>query len=345
MKYTIAVSGINAVDNPGPGTGIAQSLKESDLDVRIIGLAYDAMEPGIYMDDLIDRSYIVPYPSGDLESYINRIRYIHAKEKIDVLIPTLDAELPLYIKKEQVLKSMGIKMMIPEKVAYRKREKDNLREIAENTGLVVPRTITVTSEAEVSEAVKELGLPAMVKGPFYEAFKTDSVIEAVHHFHSLAAKWGFPVIVQEYVTGDEVNLVGLGDGEGGEMGHLAIKKMLITKLGKVWINVSIKNQKIEDAAKKLVSYLRWKGGFELELIYNNKSDVYYLIEINPRFPAWVYMASGCGINLPQRMVKRLMGLSCETHSHYKAGKLMVRYTSEIIKDISDFEKMTTIGEN
>ena len=30
----IAISGINAIDNPGPGTGIARSLKESDLDVR-----------------------------------------------------------------------------------------------------------------------------------------------------------------------------------------------------------------------------------------------------------------------------------------------------------------------
>lgn len=52
---TIAISGINATDNPGPGTGVARSLREADdLDVRIIGLAYDAMEPGIYMDWLVE---------------------------------------------------------------------------------------------------------------------------------------------------------------------------------------------------------------------------------------------------------------------------------------------------
>ena len=48
--YKVAVSGINAVDNPGPGVGIAKSLKEGDKELRVFGLAYDAMEPGIYMD-------------------------------------------------------------------------------------------------------------------------------------------------------------------------------------------------------------------------------------------------------------------------------------------------------
>ena len=36
----IGISGINAVDNPGPGVGVARSLKEAaDLRARIIGLA------------------------------------------------------------------------------------------------------------------------------------------------------------------------------------------------------------------------------------------------------------------------------------------------------------------
>ena len=53
----IGVSGINAVDNPGPGVGVARSLKEdTSLNARIIGLAYDAMEPGIYMDWVVDRT-------------------------------------------------------------------------------------------------------------------------------------------------------------------------------------------------------------------------------------------------------------------------------------------------
>jgi carbamoyl-phosphate synthase large subunit len=107
MNYTIAISGINAIDNPGPGTGIARSLKESGLSIRTIGFAYDSMEPGIYMDWVIDKSYILPYPSGDVESFVNRLLNIHEKEKINVLISALDAELPVYMKIAPELEKQG----------------------------------------------------------------------------------------------------------------------------------------------------------------------------------------------------------------------------------------------
>ena len=49
-RIVVGVSGINAVDNPGPGIGVARSLKEDgELDIEVVGLAYDAMESGIYM--------------------------------------------------------------------------------------------------------------------------------------------------------------------------------------------------------------------------------------------------------------------------------------------------------
>jgi carbamoyl-phosphate synthase large subunit len=52
----VGVSGINAIDNPGPGLGVARSLKEdTELKPTIVGLAYDAMDPGIYMNWVVDR--------------------------------------------------------------------------------------------------------------------------------------------------------------------------------------------------------------------------------------------------------------------------------------------------
>ena len=56
-KITIAVTGLNNIDSPGPGIPVIRALRESKLfDVRIIGLSYDTMEPGIYMHDLVDKS-------------------------------------------------------------------------------------------------------------------------------------------------------------------------------------------------------------------------------------------------------------------------------------------------
>lgn len=342
---TIAVSGINAIDNPGPGTGIAQALKESGLEVRIIGLAYDAMEPGIYMDWVIDKSYLLPYPSSHIDTFKERLIYINQQENIDILLPALDAELPLFMSMEKDLQAMGIKSLLPRKEAFNAIQKSNLAEIAEDIGVKIPETKTLSNLEELHKAAEEFGFPLMVKGPFYEAYKAYNLDEAYKYFHDLAYRWGYPIIAQQFVKGDEYNLVGLGDGQGSSLGELAVKKMMVTKQGKVWTNVSIKNEQILEYSQRMLSRLNWAGGYELELLLDSETNEFYMIEINPRFPAWVYMAANCGVNLPERLVKFLMGQSFDTNSDYDAGKMLIRYTGEMVRSISDFEQIAVHAES
>jgi carbamoyl-phosphate synthase large subunit len=98
-----------------------------------------------------------------------------------------------------------------------------------------------------------------------------------------------------------------------------------------------------NAASNFVKEYKWKGPFELECIVDK--DKVYLIEINPRFPAWSYFATGCGINLPANMVKKALELPFELDKDYDAGKLYVRYTYETITDMSTFQNVITKGEN
>ncbi|MBU4486388.1 MAG: ATP-grasp domain-containing protein [Candidatus Delongbacteria bacterium] len=345
MKITVAVSGINTIDNPGPGAGICRALKESGMDIRTIGLAYDALEPGIYLDHIIDKSDIMPYPSGSREAFIERIKDIHAKEKIDVIISALDAELPIYMDIEPVLEEIGIKMLIPTKEMFRTRDKLRLKELAEKIGVKAPEYISCASTTDLHNAVDKLEFPCMVKGPFYEAYKAYTIGEAESYFTKIAMAWGYPIIVQKFIEGDEYDVIGCGDGKGNDMGVFAIRKMTITKLGKVWNAVSVRNERLIEATKKVVKGLSWRGGFEFEVLLENKTQEIYVLEINPRFPAWVYFPAGCGINLPARMVQFLTGQKYESHSDYKSGKLMIRYTNELVKDIKDFEKISTFGES
>ena len=124
-ELKIGITGINAVDNPGPGVGIARSLKEDpDLNVNIIGLAYDSMEPGIYMNGLVDKAYIMPDPSAGHEPFLQRLYHIKNTYGLDFVIPNLDSELPLYIKHEQELAKNGILTFIPSSEQFRLRSKD-----------------------------------------------------------------------------------------------------------------------------------------------------------------------------------------------------------------------------
>ena len=56
QKLVIAVTALNAIDSQGPGVGVIRAIREcKDFEVRIIGLAYESLEPGIYMHDIVTR--------------------------------------------------------------------------------------------------------------------------------------------------------------------------------------------------------------------------------------------------------------------------------------------------
>jgi carbamoyl-phosphate synthase large subunit len=370
-SLTIGVSGINAVDNPGPGVGVARSLLEArDLDARIVGLAYDAMEPGIYMDWVVDEAFIMPYPSAGHDAYLERLLYIRDSVGLDFVIPTLDTEMPFYMKYRDELAAAGIQVFVPTPEQYRLRGKDRLEELAGALGLDLPRTEVVASTEELEKAVDRIGAPVMVKGAFYKAYKAYTGREALTHYHKIVAEWGYPVLVQEVVKGDELNVVAVGDGEGGLLGAVGIKKMWITELGKIWTGVTIRHPAMLRATEAFMETYRWRGPMELECIVDG--DSVYLVEINPRFPAWSYFATGVGVNLPARMVRRALNLPHpesgtlpgggsprsngppgdpragpevpDVGADYEAGKLFVRYTYELVTDMGRFQRMVTTGE-
>jgi len=342
-ELVVAVSGINAVDNPGPGLGVVRSLKEDqELRVKAIGLAYDAMEPGIYLDWLVDRSFIMPYPSSEEEDYLARLFYIQEATGLEVVVPTLDAELPLFIKGEEALSVRGLKTFLPTWEQFELRSKERLLELAPELGLSVPPTERVSSYQELTKALDRVGFPAMVKGLFYKAYRVHTYAEAEGAFRKIVEEWGYPVLVQKVVQGEEVNVVGVGDGEGGSLGMMAIKKLWITSLGKIWTGVTIQNEELLCATRKFLERVGWRGAFELECIA--EGDRIYLIEINPRFPAWIYFATGAGVNLPARLVKAALGLPVERDSRYEAGRLYIRYTYDLVTDMKTFQHIVTRGE-
>ncbi len=342
-EIIVGVSGINAVDNPGPGVGVARSLKEdSELNVKVLGLAYDAMEPGVYMDWLIDKAFILPYPSGSHTEFLERITYIKQNYGLDFIIPNLDAELPFFIKYKSEFEKQDIQTFLPDSHQFRLRSKDRLKEVADNIRIKFPQSELVSSYDELLQAIDNIGLPVMIKGAFYKAYRAYTTQEAMAHYNDIVAEWGYPIIVQKVVSGEEMNVVGVGDGEGNSLGLVGIKKMWITSLGKIWNGVTIKNEPMLEAARKFIQTYKWKGGLELECIVDNE-DV-YLIEINPRLPAWSYFATGVGINLPANMLRKAFELPLSVPDDYEVGRLYVRYTYELITDMDPFRKITMNGE-
>ena len=344
QKIVVGVTGLNNIDSPGPGIPVIRGIRESkDLDVRIIGLAYEHLEPGIYMKDLVDKTYMIPYPSEGKDALFKRILDIHAREKLDVIIPNFDAELFSFIKLEKQLERIGIRTYLPSLQQFEERNKSNLSAYGEKYGVNVPTGTEVFSIADLTNTLNSVNYPVMIKGKYYDAYAAYSLEQAVSYFTSLSAKWGFPVIVQEHIRGTEVNVIALGDGNGNLIAAVPMRKQYITDKGKAWGGITIEDPSMLELARKIISQTRWKGGLELELIRTADNKL-FLLEINPRIPAWVYLAVGAGQNIPEALVKLTLGMEVKPFTRYDVGKMFIRYSYDMIVDLDLFSKLTTTGE-
>jgi carbamoyl-phosphate synthase large subunit len=343
-KITVALTGLNNTDNPGPGVPVIRGIRESDeFTPRIIGLAYESLEPAIYMHEVVDKTYQVPYPSDGTDVLVQRILEIHHKDPIDVLVPNFDAELYAFMRAEDRLKDAGINTFLPTLEQFEERHKSNLPDFGKKYGVNVPFSKTLTRLDEIEELKEEFEYPLMVKGKFYDAYLAYNAEQVRMHYNKISAKWGLPVIIQEFIKGTEVNVVALGDGKGNTVGAVPMRKQYITEQGKAWAGITLDDKKLLNLTDRIISGMKWRGGMELEIVKSIDNEL-NVIEINPRIPAWVYLAVGAGQNLPEALIKLALGMEVRPFTGYETGKMFIRYSNDLITDVKEFEKLSTLGE-
>lgn len=344
LQLCIAVTGLNANDNPGPGISVIRALREGyDSPIRIIGLAYENLEPGIFMEGQVDKTYKIPYPAAGSQSLLARMKHIQQIEKIDLIIPNFDAELYNFIKIADQLKLIGINSFLPTLKQLDQREKVALKAFGEQHNFKVPEDFIIYKEGELKNVADNFGYPLVVKGKFYEAYVVQHITEAVKSFHKLQAKWGLPIIIQKFIHGTEINIAGLGDGKGNTVSVVPMKKLYITDKGKAWAGITVSDDKLILLAKDFVKATNWRGGFELEVMQGEKGDL-YIMEINPRFPAWIYLTAAAGQNQPKALAEMAMGNSLLPFTDFQSGKMFVRCSWDNVIDVSQFQKLAAFGE-
>ncbi|OQY37935.1 MAG: biotin carboxylase [Candidatus Cloacimonetes bacterium 4572_65] len=339
----IAVTGLKTGDNPQPGVPIIRSIRNAGFKGKIVGLIYDNLESGVYVDGIAQEVYQMPYPAEGKKAILTRLDYILKKTKIDILIPSLDSEIIGYIRMEKELKERGIVTFLPTEEQLKLRDKSRISKTFPSKGIKVPLTEFLTDIGQVYGLEHKLKFPLFIKGSLYEAYKCNNINEALYYFNVIKNKWGLPILAQQQIIGDEFNISLVGDGEGGMLGMIPQRKLIITDKGKGFGGVVVSNPDIESFAKDVVKILKWKGPCELELM-KDYLDNLYLIEINPRFPAWIKLAEGAGQNLPAMVVKLALGEDVEPFTEYKTGTIFLRHAEDVISHINLMGQLATSGE-
>lgn len=341
----VAVTGINArTENPGPGMAVARCIREcSEFRGRVIGLGYDALDAGLYARELCSSSFLIPYPSAGEKALLARILQIHEQVGLDAIIPCLDAEIPNFNRIKPALSKLGIKMLIPSRDQYNLRAKDHLGTFCKSIDVKVPES-KIIADPNFFDTCEADGwkYPLVVKGIFYDAGIAYSTYDAKAIFGRLVSQWGYPALVQKMVYGDEFDLTGVGDGKGNLLAPLMMRKRALTDKGKAWAGVTVEDKGIEEMATKIVKALMWCGPFEVEVMKTEDGKI-YLIEINPRFPSWIYLSHAAGRNLPVTVL-RLLDNECNLEFPLaRTGTFFIRHAQELIVELMDFESVLITG--
>jgi carbamoyl-phosphate synthase large subunit len=343
VNWNVAITGMNArPENPGPGYPVARCLRQAhDFRGRLVGLGYDVLDAGLYHTHC-DTSYLLPYPAAGPEALLERLIEIHEREHLDAVVPCLDAELPGFIAIADQLRQKGIHSWLPTATQLKARNKDRLPDLCRRLGVSTPETRTVSDPGFFRRSPGEgWDYPLVVKGAFYDAATCYTAEEAESAYFKLAAQWGYPVLVQRFLEGQEINLTGLGTGRA-LVGSVMMRKRAVTDKGKAWAGVSVVDEQLERLAATLVEGLGWCGPLEVEVL-RTPSGQLNLIEINPRFPAWVYLSHGVGRNLPRALLDLMLGRELPDFPPLRPGLMFLRYAEEMIVDLKSFENLMMCG--
>ena len=344
--WTVAITGMNTrPDNPGPGYPVARCLQESGVfKGAIIGLGYDVMDSSLYNRRISNNGFLLPYPSSGPESLWDRLSEIFAENPVDAIIPCLDSELLNFMMIEERLLAQGISLLIPDRAMFMARNKDCLPELCRRVGVKTPACERITDPSYFYRCEEQgHSYPLVIKGIFCDAYVVHSPQEARTRYDQIIAQWGYPALVQSLIHGNEYNLVSIGDGKGNMIGSVSMRKRALTEKGKAWAGISTLDPDLHEAAAKLIKELKWRGPLEVEAIRDQQGNT-HLIEINPRFPSWVYLSQGVGRNLPVVLLQLMAGESDFNLAPLQAGKMFIRYAEELIVDLDALENITMYGK-
>ena len=339
----VAITGMNRGENPQPGYAVACSLRRKYPDMKIVGLIYDAMESGIFATDGPDWAYTIPYPTAGSKALLERLDFIKQRHDFSILIPTLDTEIELMIRLQPELESRGIQCFLPTLESFQNRAKSQLSKLCEACACQTPLTKLTRDLNEAKDAADAIEYPVMIKGQFYDARKVQNETELTSAFQETIHDWGTPVLVQESISGAELNVLGIGDGLGGVTGLCSVRKTILSSKGKGISAIIVQEPRLESIANRIIAELRWRGPFELEFIHDEISDAYMLIEMNPRFPAWVDFPSALGLNFPAQIISLLTQGNLEPFCPLSPGWFYLRHQVETIGSLSELSQLMTEG--
>ena len=326
---------------------LVQSLKNNvdGREVEVIGINNS---PANILRSDVDEAIIAPSITDP--DYIDWLLDLCTREKVDVILPYITAELPILAANRERLESEGTKVSVAsERTLMVANDKV---ELARMFPKVMPRQTVVRSSAEVRSFARSIGyytgMPLCCKladkcgGTGFAILDEKKYLDigsfnkmgvsryiSIDQLCEIADKVDVDIILQEYVAGTDYSVCILANKgrvelECGFAGYAM-------EYGAVTLGEIVKNEMAYDFCRAITKVLELDGNACFDFILRTKDNTPLevcspvLLECNPRISATIPFIAKAGADLVYLRCKQLLGEPIDTNVSFDYGLKMVKY--------------------
>lgn len=221
----------------------------------------------------------------------------------------------------------------PESVQVCFNKRATYRRAAE-LGISIPETHFPDTLEELKGLAKKIAYPTILKPAvmykFHNAtgkkvFFCQNEAELISNYQEiLKIIPADEVIVQQFLRGGAKSLYSFGsffaagEAHGSLIANRVRQKPMDFGVSTCFAH-TVLNSEIEQLATRLLKAIDYFGMSEVEFMYDERTEQYYLLEINPRAWKWHSIANKLGINLLEMMVRFVDGQPVEQKANRQEG--------------------------
>jgi len=297
-KKIALVTDLKVVDSPQAGLGVARCLKEAGFE--IIGV--DDTPFVTQNSDLFKKVFCWDeLRTLNFDGLIKKLIDIKKIYGLDYIFPCYDETTILFSFIKDKLDFLKIKLVAPPKLTIKSLRKDNLAKIIKGSDkYLAPRGKVVSRIEAALEYADSLGYPVICKGLTKGAYISKNKDDLKQNIQKIANIWNNGEVfclVEEFITGKYVNCI-VAIKENKIVGFVEMEKIGLDQNGATWFGKIKQTKELLPLAEELVKSNDFTTSIiEIETI--EKDGNYFVYEINPRSPGWIYAPCLLGLNLPR----------------------------------------------
>jgi carbamoyl-phosphate synthase large subunit len=279
-----------------------------------------------------DADEAFPVPRITSPDFVPRMLAICEQQHVDLVVPTLDPELPVYAAARDRFAAIGTTVAIssPE-VAAIAGDKQHTHDwlVANGFPTVVQGTVD-----DVRSDPSAWPFPLIVKPRFGSA---SIGVAVVHDLDALEhAAPGDDAIVQTLATGTEHTIDLLADRTGRCLAAIPRKRIEV-RAGEVSKAVTVRVPALAELAEKMCAALPGPfGALNFQVFVSPDAGQLAVIEVNARFGGGYPLSYAAGADFPLALVQDALGQPITAPLEgWRDGLVMLRYDAAVFVDEDD----------